>query len=68
MTRSTTPRLTSCSVGLGRLSAGSAAVPVSDRSYRLSLAEPGTSRRRLIEPLRVQRLADLGHQLGLPLP
>src|SRR5262249_30983334 len=33
--------------------------------YRLPLAEPGPGGERLVEPLRAERLAELGHQFGL---
>jgi hypothetical protein len=37
-------------------------------SHCFSLAKPAASREGLIEPARVQRLTDLGHQLGLSAP
>ena len=50
----------------GRLGAGVAPAP--HGGYRLPLAEPGAGGERLIEPVRAERLADLGYQLGLPPP
>ena len=45
--------------------AGAGAVLVTDDGYRLPLGECGAGGERLIEPVRAQRLAGLGYQLGL---
>jgi hypothetical protein len=46
--------------------AGCGAAPAPDGGHSLPLAEPGTRGECLVEPDRALRLADLGHQVGLP--
>ena len=41
---------------------------LADGRYHLPAIEPGPGGEHLVEPVHVQRLAELGHHLGLPLP
>jgi hypothetical protein len=43
---------------------GAGAAPVTDGGHGLLLAEPGASGERLVEPVGIQCLTDLGDQLG----
>jgi hypothetical protein len=45
---------------------GAGAAPAPDGGRSLPLAEPGTRGGYLVERDRALRLADLGHQVGLP--
>src|ERR687891_1268830 len=55
-------------VSIGPSLGGAGAARVADGRYHLPPVEPDAGGEHLVEPVRVQRLPDLGRHLGLPPP